>query len=296
MQAYHDIARRLKLPICDDPKTDICELVSRWLDEEDGHWLMIVDNADNADLFFPSGESDIPPATIAHTQRPLIEYLPTYLNSQKLLLVTTRSRPIGQDLADGEPGVEVLPFSSQEAMELLQLKAKGAVGSFDKHITERLLDVLGCIPLAITQAAAFMNRNRMTMQGYLAALEKDKQSLVDSLSLELQDHQRQRGSPNSVFRTWKLSFDQILAQDPQAAKLLSLIVMLDPRRILEKLLRRPVKKDMDFWMVLGTLNGFALITKEIRGETYTIYPLLQASMQYWLKQRSQKAYYASQAL
>lgn len=33
LQACHDIARSLKLPACDDSKTDPCELVSKWLKE-----------------------------------------------------------------------------------------------------------------------------------------------------------------------------------------------------------------------------------------------------------------------
>ncbi len=257
---------------------------------------MILDNADNAELFFPSAESDSPPATVTQTQRPLNDYLPSILNPQKSLLVTTRSRLIGQDLAYGELCVEVPPLSSQEAMELLQLKLKGSASSFDVFSTERLLDVLGSIPLAITQAAAFINRNRMTIQSYLAALEKDKQNLTDYLSQELQDPRRPRGFPNSVFRTWKLSFDQILTQEPQTAKLLSLIAMLDPQRIPEKLLRRPAERDVDFRMAIGTLDGFALISQEIGGETYTIHPLVQASVHYWLEQRSEKADYAGQAL
>ncbi len=296
LHAYYHIARRLQLPACDDPNTDVCELVFKWLNEEDSHWLMIVDNADNADLLFSSAESDVPPATVTQTQKPLIEYLPTILHSQKLLLVTTRSRPVGQDLADGEPGVEVPPLSSQEAMKLLQLKAKEAVDSFDKHSTERLLDVLGCIPLAITQAAAFMNRNRMTIQSYLADLERDKQNLAGYLSQELQDHRRPRGFPNSVFRTWKLSFDHILAQEPKTAKLLSLMAMLDPQRIPERLLRPLAERDVDFRMAIGTLDGFALISQVIAGEIYAIHPLVQASVHYWLEQRIEKADYAGQAL
>ena len=296
LQACHDIARSLKLPGCDDPKTDPCELVSKWLKEEDRNWLMILDNADNAELFFPSTKSDTLPATVIQTQRPLIYYLPSILDSQKSLLVTTRSRLLGQDLAHGELCVEAPPFSSQEAKELLTLKLKGAGGSFDVSSTGRLLDVLGYIPLAITQAAAFIKRNRMTVQGYLAALEKDKQHMTDYLSQELQDPRRPRGFSDSVFRTWNLSFDQILVQEPQTAKLLSLIAMLDPQRIPEKLLRRPVERDVDFRMAIGTLNGFALITSQIGGEIYAIHPLVQASVHYWLEQRSEKAGYASQAL
>ncbi len=296
LQACHDISRSLKLPACDEPKADPCELVSKWLNEEDHSWLMILDNADKAELFFPSAESDSSSAIVTQTQRPLNDYLPSILNPQKSLLVTTRSRHIGQDLAYGELCVEVPPLSSQEAMELLQLKLKGSASSFDICNIERLLDVLGSIPLAITQAAAFIHRNRWTVQGYLAALEKDKQNLTDHLSQELQDPRRPRGFPNSVFRTWKLSFDQILTQEPQTAKLLSLIAMLDPQRIPEKLLRRPAERDVDFRMAIGTLDGFALISQEIGGETYAIHPLVQASVHYWLEQRSEKADYAGQAL
>ncbi len=296
LQACHDIARSLKLPACDEPKIDPCELVSKWLNEEDHSWLMILDNADNAELFSPSAESDTPPATVTQTQRPLNDYLPSILNPQKSLLVTTRSRHVGQDLAHGELCVEVPPLSGQEAKALLRLKLKGSTSSSDMSSTERLLDVLGCIPLAITQAAAFINRNRWTVQGYLAALEKDKQNLTDHLSQELQDPRRPRGFPNSVFRTWKLSFDQILTQEPQTAKLLSLIAMLDPQRIPEKLLRRSAERDVDFRMAIGTLDGFALISQEIGGETYAIHPLVQVSVHYWLEQRSEKADYAGQAL
>ena len=296
LQACHDISLSLKLPACDDLKADPCELVSKWLHEEDHSWLMILDNADNAELLFPSAESDSPSATVMQTQRALNDYLPGVLNSQKSLLFTTRSRLIGQDLAYGELCVEVPPLSPQEATELLQLKAKGAVGSFDKHRTEILLDVLGYNPLAITQAAAFMNRNRMTIQSYLADLERDKQNLADYLSQELQDPRRPRGFPNSVFRTWRLSFDQILALEPQTARLLSIMVMLDPQRIPEKLLRRLVEREVEFRMAIGTLDGFALISQEIGGETYAIHPLVQASVHHWLEQRSEKADYAGQAL
>ena len=296
LQAYHDIARSLKLPGCDEPQTNPCELVSKWLNGDDDSWLMILDNADNGKLFFPSIGSDLPPATVTQTQRPLSDYLPNILDPQKSVLFTTRSRHVGRDLAHGESCVEVPPLSSQEAMELLQLKVKEAIGSFDKYSAERLLDVLGCSPLAITQAAAFIVRNRMTIQYYLADLERDKQNLSDYLSEELQDPRRPLGPPNSVFRTWKLSFDQIEAHEPQTVSLLSLMAMLSPQRMSIKLLRQAAKTDMHFWTAIGTLNGFSLINQEIGGETYAIHPLVQASVHFWLEQRSQKADYEGRAL
>ena len=37
----------------DDPKADVLRLVRSWLcDESNGRWVMVVDNADDADVFF----------------------------------------------------------------------------------------------------------------------------------------------------------------------------------------------------------------------------------------------------
>lgn len=122
-QAYIDIARRLKLPGYEDPKTDICKLVTRWLDEEaDGTWLMILDNVDNAKVVFPSFDSDLlsdnsdgSPVNIPSTRTSLIEYLPTQLSDKKRLLITTRDRFVGEQLVTDEHCIEVPPMSLHEA-------------------------------------------------------------------------------------------------------------------------------------------------------------------------------------
>jgi len=296
LQAYRGIARGLKLPGCDDPEIDLCDLMLKWFKKDDHSWLMILDNADNAQLFFPPVGSNAPSTTSVETQIPLEHYLPSILSAQKSILITSRSRVLGKDLANGESCVEAVPFSAQEAKDLLQLRLEGIDITLDKNSAERLLDILGYIPLAITQAAAFISRNRWNVKGYITAIESDKQNLMDHLSQELHDHRRPLGYPNSVFLTWKLSFDQILSQEPQAANLLSLIAMLDPKRIPESLLRSFVAKEVEFRMAIGTLDGFALITQHIGGEAFTIHPLVQASVCYWLRLEEEKESYESEAL
>ena len=92
-------------------------------------------------------------------------------------------------------------MSLHDANIYLQSKLKLSTGIHDKTSSEKLLDILAHIPLAITQASAFMRHNRMSTQEYLEALEKDRLNLTDFLSCELQDPRRQRGIPNSVFQT-----------------------------------------------------------------------------------------------
>ena len=296
LQGFNDIARKLQLTKCDDRNSDLYELVSKWLHEEKHSWLMILDNADDADLFHHSNGSDTPYDPLLPSWKPLIEYLPSVMGSQRFLLVTTRNRLVGQNLALGEQCVEVPPLSCAEAKNLLQKKAKRVRCPFNEPTLDELVDVLGYMPLAISQAAAFMDQTSLTADGYLAAMKKGDQNMTDFLTQELQDHRRPRGFPNSVFRTWKISFDQILEKKPQAAEMLSLIAMLHPRRIPKNLLQSSFKKEIDFHMAIGTLDGFALITTEIERKLYSIHPLIQASVQYWLEQRNGKASYASEAL
>src|SRR2546423_14421717 len=86
-----------------------------------------------------------------------------------------------------------------------RLAAVKPVNGSEEAGMETLVEALGQIPLAITQAAAYVNRNNMDVRKYLTALRKDQQNLTDHLSTELHDHRPERGYPNSVFRTWRLS-------------------------------------------------------------------------------------------
>jgi tetratricopeptide (TPR) repeat protein len=295
-QAYKDIGRKLKLPGIDNPEVDACELVSDWLNEdESGEWLMILDNADNSDLFFPPVDSDAA-SQVRTTKKPLISYLPQKLSSKRLLLVTTRNRQLGEDLSNGERCLPVLPLAMREARLLLQVKAGSIADGWTGPEPDALLEVLGRIPLAVTQAAAFMRRNKMSQEEYLLMLKKDEQNLKNSLSMELQDHRRERGVPNSVFRTWKLSYDQMREQEPRAAALLSLMAMLDRQAIPETLLRPEDAREVDFFSAVGTLDNFSLITKAIGKETYAIHRLVQLSIHVWLEQHKQRERYEEEAL
>lgn len=300
LRAHRGIARDLKLPGFDDPQIDQAKLVLQWLKDDENQWLMILDNSDDTHLFFPGTESgDATPSKDSlkeDSSKPLIEYLPEKLNAQQSILVTTRNRLLGTDLAHGEASIEVRPFSVQEGEELLRKKLSSDILRSAGETWGRLLDVLGFIPLAITQAAAFMNRNRVTTSEYLSALEKDKSNLIEHLNQELQDPRRPPGAPNSVFRTWKISFDYISDHEPHAALLLSLAAVLDHQSIPDIILRQLVHTDLNFSMAIGTLDGFSLITREIGSKSIALHPLIHACVQHWVRQKGEKARYGTRGL
>ena len=162
------------------------------------------------------------------------------------MIVTTRSRTLGTDLVHGEPCVEVQPFSPPEAEILLRTKlGKDALITAKKN-SEKLLQILGYIPPAITQAAAFIRCNRTSLSEYCATLEKDEKNLIEHLSQELRDARRQRGTPNSIYRTWKITFDYLRMYEPRAARILSLAAMFENQGIPRALLRPLLDTDVDF--------------------------------------------------
>ena len=293
-QAYRDVARKVQLPGWEDPQVDGCKLVCEWLDEmEDVPWLMVLDNADNAANFLSTGDGMA--AERSANSVFMTGYLPTKFNHSKCLLITTRSRDVGEYLSQGQVCVNVGPLSNQEAGDLLRAKVRVLHPSHAPE-ADKLAEILGRIPLAITQAAAFINRNKISIAEYVGELAIDKQSFMAYLSEDLQDPRREPGFPNSIFRTWKLSFNQIQINYPRAAEVLSLMAMLDGQKVPEDLVRKEDERRIDFRTAIGTLDGYSMITKEVGGKTCTIHPLVQLAVQYILEQLGQTVFYTRQAL
>jgi tetratricopeptide (TPR) repeat protein len=291
-QSYHEIARKLQLGRSNDPQVDVCELVCDWLEEEEHkQWLMILDNVDDVDALHGRAQND-------GLAKAMIDYLPGTLSANRLLVVTTRDRDVAEELVDGGCSGPVIigPFSQQQSQELLGAKIRCKQDLLSRELVDRLLKALAHVPLAITQAAAFMNRNGVSVSGYLAALERNENELMDHLSQDLQDPRRDRGFPHSIFRTWKMSFDQICAREPQTADLLSLMATLDGQQIPRMLLEDQTPSRAELSSQLGTLLGYSLIAQPAVDETYSMHPLVQTSVRYWLAQEKRKDHYVGQAL
>ncbi|KAJ9493588.1 hypothetical protein H2202_010936 [Exophiala xenobiotica] len=168
VQACRLMARRLKLPGYEDPKTDACELVAAWLDdEENGPWLLIVDNVDDTDLAVEIMPSDEPGVGDNPSMKPLMDYLPRTLDPSRRLLITTRNKDVADGLGQSASPISVGPFSLPEARSLLRRKIIEERAWSKGETVDELLVSLACIPLAITQAAAFIHRNVMTIADYL---------------------------------------------------------------------------------------------------------------------------------
>ena len=274
----------------EDPNIEILTLVVRWLSKEDaGPWLLVLDNADDIEMFFgPVSRSQIdrPSSSFA-------DLLPRH--PQGSVLITTRDARVGQRLTDQEKAIEITPLPPLDAEQLLQVKVATDKGTSSSE-NQNLVATLGFIPLAITQAAAFIKENGMTVAAYTRDLEASDNDLQDYLDENLPDPRRDPTSENSVIRTWKLSFDQIAKQMPRAADLLSLIAVLDRQGIPEALLRQETDRRVEFNKALGTLLSFSLISVEKGGREFEVHRLVHLSTQKWLALQESQSMWQERAL
>ncbi|KAF4970220.1 hypothetical protein FSARC_2685 [Fusarium sarcochroum] len=228
-ESYRALSDILALPRRHETEVNVLALVRDWLQRDDiPPWLMIVDNADDISLFFhDKGHDDA-------LQDALASYLPKSTKSK--ILVTSRSLDAAERLVGSSQATLRIPSMGEEqALELLQRKLEDKT---DEAAAKDLVRTLDCIPLAVNQAAAYINRRspRVTTKSYLNEFhgsEKRKDSLLRS---DKGDLGRQDGVSNSVVVTWQVTFEEIRQTQPRAANLLSLMSQFQAQNIPEDML------------------------------------------------------------
>ena len=288
-QAYRDIAKELSVPGTEDPKSDSLILVREWLSKpENGSWLLVLDNADDLGLFYELDPSATKPSS------PLIShFLPRNVKSS--MIITTRDTRVGHRLIGRQEVVIVPPLAPLDAEQLIRFRIP-RWGSANIEGMQGLVKLLGFIPLAITQAAAFIQENGITVKTYFDRLKESDLVLQDYLEEDLPDPRRYPDSENSVIRTLKLSFDQIAQQRPRAADLLSIMVLLDRQAIPRNLLKQGDERNIEFDKAIGTLQAYSLIKTEKGGTSFEIHRLVQLSTQRWLALQNRLTEWQEKAL
>jgi hypothetical protein len=96
---------------------------------------------------------------------------------------------------------------------------------------KNLLTELEYIPLAITQAAAYINTNKSSISDYLRLLKNTEQDAVTILSTDFGDKTRYPNLPNAVAKTWMITINKIMEHNSLAAYILAFISCIEWRAI-----------------------------------------------------------------
>jgi hypothetical protein len=190
------LAVRLGLDPAADPEA-LQALVHDRLRDVPG-WLLIFDNADRAaDIgpWLPTGP--MPPGVPGH------------------VIVTTRR---GGFAAMGQV-LDLDVIGVQDAVRMLRVRVPG----LDHQTGEQIAEELGRLPLALEQAAAWLDRSQMPGEEYLEVLR--------SRGAELYARGQVSGRPDTIATLWDICVGRITAENPAAVQLLGVCAYLAPEPV-----------------------------------------------------------------
>jgi len=240
--------------------SEIASTVLRWLNKQE-KWLLIIDNLDDmsvVDGYLPETAPD------RHT------------------IITTRSQHCDDIPAEG---LEVGVLDITGATQLLLARAKvGTVADTPegKKAAAEIVEELGFLPLAIDQAAAYIREASHDIFDFLLSYRKDRKFY------HARAPKGNRTYPNSLAKTWHLSFEKVRQNSPRAAEFLKLLAFLNPDGVLIEFLERGkegltaelkslVADRKRLYDALAELTRFSLIGRQEEGlPRITIHRLVQS--------------------
>ncbi|RDW59348.1 uncharacterized protein DSM5745_11043 [Aspergillus mulundensis] len=257
-----------------DTKCDKAVRVKEWLEKEHDEWVLIIDNADETSLFEPSQQGK------QGENHSTLDLIP---NSQRgTVLVTTRNRAAGVKFTKGAANtmIEVTPMTAEESKLLVKNNMIDHV--LEESEMDKLSELLGYLPLAIVQAAAFMQENTMSIGEYIELYNDSEETSMDLLCEPFETLGRDTGVPNAVATTLIVSIDQIKERDPKAVEILQLIAFLDRNEVPKSLVQHRIKRALDLTKALGTLKAFSLIVPTDGKGNFSFHRLVQLVLRKWL--------------
>ena len=281
-QSYRSIAKALALDGHDNPQVDAISLLKDWLMRGSSPWLLILDNADDESLYFP--DSDTKAASLKGC--PLSEHIPQTPHGS--VLITSRDRRTALQLVGNQPknAIKVVELTPEDSLDLV--RGRLTQRNYDDTELSSFATMLGHIPLALTQACAYIESNEaMTVSEYSAKFftsQDTQERLLDKASYDLR---RDRDIPNAVITTWRISFEHLKAHNPFTADVLSLLGVLDRQHIPRFLTYLLDQDRLNVDEALGRLLAFCLVRLEVDNEYLEIHPLVDVALRFWMKENDE---------
>jgi tetratricopeptide (TPR) repeat protein len=160
------------------------ESALQWMSCLPGEWLAVFDNADN-----------LPPEVV-------VKFIPP--GNRGNILITSRNQFMGLRIVPFENRLEINEMEESDAITLL-LKASFLDQSAEHlQAAKRIVMELGCIPLAVDHAGAYIQARRCDIDEYLDQFFLHHQTLMsDTIFTGASNYDQ------TVYGTWDLSFKEI---------------------------------------------------------------------------------------
>ncbi|KAL2807731.1 purine and uridine phosphorylase [Aspergillus granulosus] len=276
-RTYLQIAERLALRGVEEERADAGKLLKDYLcDNKAGQWLLIFDNADDMSMWFDKTEPNTEPCGLSN-------YVPWSTTGS--VLFTSRFKRVASKLAK-QNLIEIPEMDETRATELLfeRLSDKSLLDQTKEVVL--LLKELVYLPLAIVQAASYINENCLgSLSDYLSLLSGQEDEVIDLLSEDFEDEWRADRNTNPVAATWRISFEQIQRTQPIAADILCFMATIEPADIPQSIL--PPAPTYKAWIeAIGTLKGYAFVSRRAAEQSFDLHRLIHLATRNWLRQKA----------
>ncbi|KAL3488611.1 putative kinesin light chain [Aspergillus germanicus] len=253
-----------------DP-AEVKERLKTHFSQTNEKWILIFDNADESEMWTKG--SPLAP--------PLKDIIPWSKNGH--VLFTSRNRQLALKLA-GPNVVSVPDMDQKTGREIFRKLLMQKDILQDNHVANALLGRLAFLPLAISQAAAYINQNDISLAGYMSLLGEQEASTIEMLSEEFADDGRYADIQNPVATTWLVSFLQIQQVDTVASGYLSFMACISPRDIPESILpaTASTKRRVE---ALGLLKAYSFISAQVDNSVFSLHRLVHLATRNWLRKR-----------
>lgn len=280
-ESFRDIAESFSISMEEEPDKRLASVRDHLCNAENsGSWLMVLGNVDDAELLFrPDPE----------TGSRLVDYIPRK-NANGHLVLTTRDKKAGLDLTGHTKVIEVTAMNTQEAHDLMVSRLPLRLATDDM---EELLGTLDLLPLAIRQATAFMAENSTNTSQFLRMF---RQEAKEFLTEEYHDLRVGSGKPTAVYNSWLITFNNLRAQNPDAADLLQLMSFYDRQGIPDTLLQEPYQSLLAFHRNIGALLRTGLVFTDETHDLFHMHALVRLAVRLWLEQTGKELEIAENAL
>ena len=216
---------------------------------------------------------------LVYDNAPNMEAVEQFIPQNVQVIITSRNYKVPNSIKIGV-------MSKQEALKLLKSNLPEHTKKEKNFIQDakKLIKILNYIPLAISQAAAYITETMVPLSKYLSLYATERNNLLSSDIMPL-------GSKHEpIYVTWDLSLDAI-KQEPKGKQIIELLNFISfchekniPKSLLTHLLFDKVdnKTEIEFNKLIGVLRQYSLVNVE--ENNLTIHQLVS----HWIRDKVKK--------